>query len=118
MPPWTGSMYELSEQEITQALQAGHNTLHSVAHCVVLSHCPPYDCQLDCVRSGGHVGSRSVREFIEQTNPQLVICGHIHEARGIDRIGETTVVNCGPAFTGCYAVATLEAGIDIQLKRV
>ena len=33
-----------------------------------------------------------------------VFCGHIHEARGIDYIGDTRIVNPGPVSAGHYAV--------------
>ena len=41
-----------------------------------------------------------VRELIEEKQPKLLICGHIHEAAGTVKIGETTVVNCSISKTG------------------
>jgi len=37
-------------------------------------------------------------------NPILSIHGHIHEARGIDKIRNTTILNSGPLRNGYYAV--------------
>jgi Icc-related predicted phosphoesterase len=52
-------------------------------------------------------GSRAARDFIERTKPTLVLCGHIHEARGQTRIGPTLVVNCGPAYNGHHVLIEL-----------
>lgn len=65
---------------------------------VLISHAPPYKTKLDRVLSGEHVGSKAVREFIEETQPILVICGHIHEAMGEDIIGNTRIINPGPGI--------------------
>ena len=116
MPPWTGTMYELSEDDIAAALETGRSRLTQPRHEVVLSHTPPRGTLLDRTRRGEHVGSVAVRQFIEHIQPALVLCGHIHEARGIDRLGATTIVNCGPAFDGQYAVAEVDADVQVELR--
>lgn len=117
MPPWMGTMYELSEEQIAAALEAGRRDVQGTPRAVVVSHPPPRDTKVDKTRGGDHVGSTSLREFVERTAPDLLVCGHIHEARGLDRIGPTTVVNCGPGFRGDYAVAHLEnSGVRVDLR--
>jgi Icc-related predicted phosphoesterase len=59
----------------------------------------------DLAGIGRHVGSESVRAFIETVQPLLCFTGHIHEGRGMDSIGRTKVVNPGPLWTGNYAYA-------------
>jgi Icc-related predicted phosphoesterase len=54
--------------------------------------------------NGRPVGSPAVRAFIEARRPQLAVVGHIHEGRGVDRVGETTVLNPGAARDGGYVV--------------
>ncbi len=118
MPPWLGSMYELSEEEIAAALEAGRRQVAEADQVVVLSHAPPYGTGLDRTRGSSHVGSRAVRELIEQAAPLLVVCGHIQESRGIDTLGPTTMVNCGPAFGGHYALAEIGKTVQVELRSV
>jgi hypothetical protein len=63
---------------------------------VFIIHGPPYDTELDKLPSG-HVGNKTIRRFIEDAKPDVVVCGHLHENFGkYDFIGETYVVNPGP----------------------
>ena len=48
--------------------------------------------------------------------PLLVVTGHIHEARGIDKIDETIIVNPGPAHMVRYAIIELGEKIHVKLK--
>jgi Icc-related predicted phosphoesterase len=82
---------------------------------VLVSHCPPKNTKLDVVPSGEHAGSMAVRRFVEKIQPALVISGHVHEARGIDAIGGTTLVNTGPASRGLYAGISLENKVLVRL---
>jgi len=71
---------------------------------ILASHDPPYNTKIDRTWRGEHVGSRSVREFILEYKPILGLHGHIHEARGRDRLGETIVINPGPLYGGYYSI--------------
>jgi len=82
---------------------------------IVLTHVPPYGTNLDLI-SSGHIGSLSVREFIEEHQPALHVCGHVHESRGIDRLGNTIIVNPGPYFQGYYADITIEGEIVCRIR--
>ena len=84
---------------------------------VVLSHVPPQGIKLDRTHFFQHVGSSALREFVEKTQPALVVCGHVHESRGVDMIGSTTVVNCGPAGSGYYAIAEIDDQVRVDLHR-
>jgi Icc-related predicted phosphoesterase len=65
---------------------------------VLLSHGPPYgvldSCGVD-LRTGQqrHIGSPALGRYIRRHSPRLVVCGHVHEAAGTARVGETLVVN-------------------------
>ncbi|ASJ07028.1 metallophosphoesterase [Thermococcus pacificus] len=106
------TIWELSEDEIKEILERNYRVGD-----VILSHVPPKDTKADKVHSGLHVGSTALREFIEKNQPPLVICGHIHEARSVDRIGETFIVNPGPLFKGYYAVIEFDEG-EKRVKNV
>jgi Icc-related predicted phosphoesterase len=115
MPPWRRGMFQLTEEELAALLQAGYGQI-AAPHHVVLAHVPPRGTRLDrTVLLGKHAGSAALRTFIEQTQPALVICGHIHEGRGIDEIGKTTVVNCGRAAGGEYAMADVDETVTVTL---
>ncbi|MCA9173344.1 MAG: metallophosphoesterase [Planctomycetales bacterium] len=58
---------------------------------ILLTHSPPYGFG-DRTREG-HVGSRTLRERVEQIKPRLHVFGHIHVARGVWRNSHTTFVN-------------------------
>jgi len=85
---------------------------------VLVSHCPPKGTKLDLAFGHWHVGSKVVREFIEEREPVLVICGHIHEAQGIDEIGRTLIVNVGAVAHGHYASISLEKQVKIELRKL
>lgn len=94
--------YEVSEEDIYDLAEQGWNHIKTAPRKIFVPHAPPFGTRLDVVHSGKHVGSTAVRRFIEKYAPDLVLCGHIHEARGEDVIGRTKVVNCGPAGRGHY----------------
>jgi len=63
---------------------------------IVVSHTPPAGCRLDyAIRFGlDHVGSKTLRDFVVERRPQLVLCGHCHCRGGKHgHLGSTLVVN-------------------------
>ncbi len=51
----------------------------------------------DRTSAGQSVGSLAVAEAIRRVQPELVLCGHIHDSWGEEgRIGTTRIVNLGP----------------------
>ena len=66
---------------------------------MLVVHSPPQG-HVDASSAGDHLGSAAILEAIEAKQPRLAVCGHIHESWGErSRIGETEVVNLGPAGT-------------------
>lgn len=106
--------YEIPEEEIARRAQKGWGDVSAARWKIFVPHAPPRDTKLDKIMLGKHVGSTAVREFIEQRQPDVVICGHIHEARGTDSLGKSKMINCGPAGKGYYAV--IEIGKDITVE--
>lgn len=67
---------------------------------VYVMHSPPFGTRLDSIQGSKSAGSRSVRTFIEETQPLLTLHGHIHESPELsgsfsDRLGETISINPG-----------------------
>ncbi|WP_296883304.1 metallophosphoesterase [uncultured Methanobrevibacter sp.] len=59
---------------------------------ILATHAPPYNTEADKLQSGDHVGSQGILKSIHEFEPQINICGHIHEARSLSKIGITTDV--------------------------
>lgn len=98
---------EYAEDELADFLEAAAAQRDKEAPLVLVSHQPPLNTTCDRLANGNHVGSQSVRRFIEQYQPLFCVTGHIHEARGIDGIGRTRIVNPGPASGGGYVHAEI-----------
>jgi len=95
--------FELSEAEIQEKLQ---RLLHGVdGPAVLLSHAPPKGYQ-DEIPGGVHVGSTAVAGVAPKF--AAVVCGHIHEARGVSHMGRTIVVNPGMASEGNAAILEID----------
>jgi Icc-related predicted phosphoesterase len=67
---------------------------------IYIMHSPPFGTRLDFIQGGKSAGSRSIRDFIEETQPLLTLHGHIHESPElsgtyIDQIGGTPSINPG-----------------------
>jgi len=107
--------YELDEDTLLDTLQKGWEMIQDFPLKVVLAHTPPFGTKVDKTRSGIHVGSKALRSFIEKNEPDLYICGHIHEARGIDTIGKTTVVNCGAVADGFFSLIEIGKTIKVEM---
>ncbi len=108
--------FEFQEDEASRALAQAVQT-SSTQNMVLVSHCPPKNTKLDLAGGTRHVGSEAVRRFIEERKPLLVVCGHIHEAQGVDSVGRVPVVNVGSAAHGHYASISLDRPVKIELRK-
>lgn len=77
---------------------------------VLVSHTPPARTSVDRLTNGAHAGSEAIRACIETRQPELCIVGHIHEARGTDRIGTTRIINPGMVKQGGWVEISIEQG--------
>ncbi len=99
---------ELTEEEIS-------NILKNFEKCdVLISHTPPY-LACDKTSSQKNVGSKEIRKFIEEKNVKLVICGHIHEAYGIEKVKECLVVNVAAFKNGRYGIININEKIEAKI---
>ena len=119
---------EFSEEELTAIAEKAWNqgmefkalaeALHNCRIPVILvTHAPPHGTRLDRLRNGRHVGSQAIRACIEKHQPDLCIAGHIHEGKGVDTIGRTTVINPGMFRQGGWIdIRINKAHIEAELK--
>lgn len=107
--------FEYTEDDFRKILNEISREIHS-DRTVLVTHNPPYNTSADKLTWGEHIGSVSIRQFIKEEQPLVNICGHIHEARGIDRIGRTVIVNTGPLKQGYYAQINIAEKNKINVK--
>ncbi|MBI2471158.1 MAG: metallophosphoesterase [Planctomycetes bacterium] len=101
---------EISETDIKKYLTNGYSKVKDAKWKIMVCHTPPMDTAIDVIRSGLHVGSSVVRDFIVQYKPDVCISGHIHESRGTDKIGNTIVLNAGMFRDGWYIEIDADKG--------
>jgi uncharacterized protein len=108
---------EYSEEEMAAILAEGFDRVHPSDPLVLVTHQPPRGTVADRLPTGIHVGSASVRAFVERVQPVLCLTGHIHEGRGLDTIGRTPVVNPGPFWMGGYTYARISrTGAEVEIR--
>jgi Icc-related predicted phosphoesterase len=110
--PWH-SPREMPEDELWRHLEGLASRLANPGQSVFNLHVPPIrsaidtapviDAELKPVIQGGSVmtgpaGSQAVRAVIEGYQPLIAVHGHIHESRGIAKIGKTVCINPGSAY--------------------
>ena len=111
--PWKTER-ECTEEELKQRIlpmieqlndpETAIFNIHVPPHGTVLDQCPELDEELRPRHKGGNpvmasAGSTAVRELIEAYQPALGLHGHIHEGRGIARLGRTVCVNPGSNYS-------------------
>lgn len=110
--PWK-TPRELDEEEIYARLRRLVDQLEKPEQAIFNIHVPPWESSLDTafevddelryVTKGGRpheipTGSRAVRQIIEEAQPVLSLHGHIHESKGVTRIGRTVAINPGSDY--------------------
>jgi Icc-related predicted phosphoesterase len=100
--------FELSEKKIGEYVGYLLSKLNGQA--ILLSHAPPLNTTDKVPR--GNVGSEALARFLGRLD--LIVCGHIHEARGSVFVKGTHVVNPGVASRGQGALITIKDDISIE----
>lgn len=60
---------------------------------VLITHGPPYGVLDEVIRDRQKVGCEKLMERVNQINPKIHVFGHIHEANGQEKIGDTLFIN-------------------------
>jgi Icc-related predicted phosphoesterase len=113
--PWH-TPREVTEDELAEVIAKLVTAVPDIGKCIFNFHDPPNDSTLDTcpmldwttdppspITRGGSIvlhgaGSRSVRRAIETHQPVAALHGHIHESRGVTKIGRTLCVNPGSEY--------------------
>ncbi len=111
--PFAGD-YVFSDEQLADLLEEAVADVPAEMPMILVCHQPPLHTACDRLPNGAQVGSPAVRAFIEEQQPLICFTGHIHEARGIDTIGQTQIINPGPPWKG-YALADIKNGIVTRL---
>lgn len=106
-----GTSLEPEESELESGLRTGYKMVKDSKIKVQITHSPPHNTRLDTIGSGVHVGSSMVKSLIEELTPDVAICAHIHEARGVDELGRTKVLNAGRFPEGYCGL------VDLNIER-
>ncbi|MEI8133031.1 MAG: hypothetical protein WCG34_11410 [Leptolinea sp.] len=107
--PWD-TPREKPDEELEIMLEALIGQVKNVENSIFNFHAPPYGYALDlapeltkdliqAVDRKIHVGSRAVANMIQKYKPFLTLHGHIHESRGIQKVGRTTMINPGSEYS-------------------
>jgi uncharacterized protein len=111
--PWNTER-ECSEDELAKRIDEMLAPLSADTKCIFNFHSPPYSSTLDdapeldatlkpVIRGGRPsivpVGSHAVRAAIKKYQPVVALHGHIHESRGVQKIGRTLCINPGSDYS-------------------
>ena len=123
--PWD-THREAPEEELAARIDAIAARVPDMNRTVFNFHAPPYGTgldeapELDSTMRPTHggavmkpVGSTAVRDAILKYQPPLSVHGHIHESRGVAKLGRTRTVNPGSSYGDGVLQAAL---IDINPK--
>lgn len=82
--------HALSEDEIYEVLEKSHEQIKDTKKKILISHVHPIDTTID--KMGIFDGSIALKKAITKFKPDLLICSHIHEAKGIEEIVDKTKI--------------------------
>lgn len=105
---------DVPEEELARLINELAGQVEQLETCIFTIHVPPFNSGLDLApafddelrpRIGPQgvemapVGSTAVREAILKYQPLLSLHGHIHESRGVARLGRTLCINAGSEYS-------------------
>ena len=88
-----GPLTQLTEREIFDTLKKGFDKISYLKNKIMVTHMHPAQSKAEF---SGFEGSKSIKKAIDEFQPNILLCGHIHEAEGIEeKIGKTKVIQVG-----------------------
>jgi uncharacterized protein len=95
--------YYHRDEEVYRVLAAAYPKISGTKCKIIVVHQPPQGAQ-DRLYNGESSGSVCLRRFIEEYQPDILLCGHIHEDRGECSVGSTRIINVGELRRGFAAL--------------
>lgn len=105
--------YYHREEGVYDLLSSAQQEVSGVERVVVITHQPPRGTR-DTIYTGERTGSIGLRRFVEEHQPQLLLCGHIHEDRGEALIGRTRIINVGELRRGHAALIEMNDEVRVN----
>jgi len=105
-----GTSMEPSEEELKIGLENSWKDIKDNKKVIQVTHNPPFNTKIDMIQTGLHVGSKAVRSFIELHDPIVAVSAHIHEAKGVDKLKNTFLMNSGKFSEGYFGIVNIENG--------
>lgn len=85
---------KLTEKQTFDILKKSFDKIKSLKKKVMVTHMHPANSKAEF---SGFAGNKGITKAIKEFKPDLLLCGHIHEASGIEeKLGKTKIVNLGP----------------------
>lgn len=132
--PWDTTR-EMTEEQLEKEIDKLMQDVKNPRQSIFNFHVPPYGTSLDQapeltedlkVKADfgeiflSHVGSKAVRAALEKYQPLLGLHGHIHESDGIQKLGETTIINPGSEYEKGilrgYTIEIIDGRVDNYLR--
>lgn len=102
------ALVSTAHRQATDLIAASLPQIDAPIPTILVTHPPPAQTKVDRLHNGRHVGSMTIRRYIEEFQPDICVCGHIHEGRGEDWLGKTHIVNPGMLKQGGWVEIILE----------
>jgi uncharacterized protein len=90
---------KMDEKEIFNTLKRGSEYLKDIRKKIMVTHVHPKETKIEKFSSFVQ-GSEGITKAVKSLKPDLLLCGHVHEAAGIEeKLGSTRVINVGKEGT-------------------
>ncbi|MBN1543935.1 metallophosphoesterase [Candidatus Woesearchaeota archaeon] len=90
-----GPQPPIDEDEMYSLLKRGFDRIKYLKKRIMVTHIHPTDTKIEKF-SRFVPGSEAVKRAVDNFKPDILLCGHVHEAEGLEeKIGKTRVINVG-----------------------
>jgi Icc-related predicted phosphoesterase len=85
----------IDEEEMYDLLKKGFEKIRYLKKKIMVTHIHPTETKMEKL-SRFVPGSDAVKKAVETFKPDILLCGHVHEAEGLEeKLGKTRIINVG-----------------------